>query len=87
MSSPKHRIVPPAVALALLAAATAGCFGVRESGEPMGSDTNNDAGPSADYAQTEVGPGGCIASTTGEPTADEPANPCPQGQVPRSQAG
>lgn len=78
----------PWLALALLLAASlAGCFSVRESGEPQGSDVNNDAGPSADYAATETGPTGCIASATGEPTTDEAANPCPQGQVPRSRSG
>lgn len=64
-------------------AAAAGCATVRENAQPAGSDVNNDAGPSADYNQTEVGPGGCIASTTGEPTSGDGTNPCPRGQVPR----
>ena len=56
----------------------AGCFEVRENSDPIGDEVNNAGEGSADYDEDPD----CIASTTGEPTSEPSANPCPQGQIP-----
>lgn len=66
--------------LASLLAVVAGCANPDESTNDMGEEVNNL--PQAQGTVEEGDDAGCTSTTTGEPTTDESANPCPQGQYP-----
>lgn len=74
----------PVLALVALAMVVAGCMGPRESQEKTGDDVNNANQANGDRTGDAAQASGseCISTTTGEPTTDPAANPCPAGQYP-----